>query len=86
MNSSESPGADAVPRRRRFRLRSRLALSAIGLAVAAHLFVLYKISAHVTLSAELLAWAAIVLLVKHLGLFGSAYTLYRRRLRRKQLQ
>ncbi len=85
MSASETSGGEPSRQPRRHGLRILIALSASGL-VAAHMFVLYRVSTHVTVSAGLLAAGAIVLCVKHLGLFGSAYRLYRSRFQRKQLQ
>jgi len=83
MSAIDSPGAEASRKPRQLSLPAAIALPAIGLLVAAHLFVVYKVSAHLTIPAGLLAGVAVVLLVKHLGLFGSIYALYRSRFRRQ---
>jgi hypothetical protein len=50
----------------------------VGL-LASHGVILYYVSSHVALSAAALAGAAILLVMKHVGLFGQLFALIRRR-------
>ena len=63
------------------RLRMRLWMVLVGVAVliAGHGIVLYYVSSHAALSAGVVAGVVIVVVVKHLGLVGPLYALFRRR-------
>jgi O-antigen ligase len=62
--------------------RSR-SLWLVGLAavvlIAAHLFPLYYLLSHKVLSASVVAGLLLVVLIKHLGMIGPVYALFRRR-------
>src|SRR6266700_2138327 len=63
-----------------------VALVAIML-VAGHGIILYYASSHLALSAGLISGVVLLIVIKHLGLLGSAYALFRRRVmtgRKKQ--
>lgn len=47
--------------------------------LAGHGVILYYVSSHVMLSAAVLSGAVILLVVKHVGLLGPLYALFRRR-------
>jgi hypothetical protein len=52
----------------------------VGL-LAGHGVILYYVSSHVALSAAALSGVVILLVMKHVGLFGQLYALIRRRRR-----
>jgi len=56
---------------------------AVIILIAGHGIVLYYFSSHVALSTAVVSAVIILVLIKHLGLLGSAYALFRRRARRK---
>jgi hypothetical protein len=66
-------------------LRSRLRMLPVLLPallvglLAGHGVILYYVSSHVPLSAAVLSGAAILLVMKHVGLFGQLYAVIRRR-------
>jgi hypothetical protein len=66
----------------RSRLRMLSALL-VGL-LAGHGVILYYVSSHVALSAAALSGAVILLVMKHVGLFGQLYALIRRRRSRNE--
>ncbi len=47
--------------------------------IAGHGVILYYVSSHVMLSAAVLSGAIILLVIKHVGLLGPVYALFRRR-------
>lgn len=49
------------------------------LLLVGHGVILYYVSSHVTLSAAVLSGAIILLVIKHVGLLGPLYALFRRR-------
>jgi membrane protein YdbS with pleckstrin-like domain len=49
------------------------------LLLAGHGVILYYVSSHIMLSAAALSSAIILLLMKHVGLLGQVYALFRRR-------
>lgn len=51
--------------------------------LAGHGVLLYYVSVHVTLSAAVLSGAIVLLVLKHVGLLGPVYALFRRRRSRK---
>jgi hypothetical protein len=55
----------------------------VGL-LAGHGVILYYVSSHVALSAAALAGAVILLVMKHVGLFGQLYALFLRWLSRNE--
>ena len=66
--------AHRLPRGRAWTL-----LVLIVVLLAAHGVVLYYVSSHVVLSAAVLWGAIILLLIKHVGLLGPVFALFRRR-------
>jgi hypothetical protein len=61
--------------------RSRLRILpvlVVGL-LAGHAIILYYVASHVALSAAALSGAVILVVIKHVGLFGQLYALIRRR-------
>ena len=54
-------------------------LMAVVLLIAGHGIVLYYFSSHAMLSASVVAGIVVVAVLKHLGVFGSLYALWRRR-------
>lgn len=67
-------------------VRSRLLMLPVLLVglLAGHGVILYYVSSHVVLSAAALSGAAILLVMKHVGLFGQLYALIRRRRSRNE--
>jgi hypothetical protein len=57
-------------------------LSGGVLLIAAHVVVLRHAVAHVRLSREMLAIVIVLVVLKHLGVFGPVYAIVRRRFRR----
>ena len=55
---------------------------AVIILIAGHGTVLYYFSSHVALSAAVVSAVIILVVIKHLGLLGSAYALFPRRARR----
>lgn len=55
----------------------------VGL-LAGHGVILYYVSSHVALSAAALSGAVILLVMKHVGLFGQLYALIRRQRSRNE--
>ena len=53
--------------------------------IAAHGVILYYFSSHLALSAAVVSGAIILAVIKHLGLLGLVYALFRRRARRKPM-
>jgi len=53
-----------------------LVLAAVLLAL--HVFVLYRVSSHLKLTAAVLAAAVVLVVVKHVGLLGPLHALFRR--------
>jgi hypothetical protein len=64
-------------------VRSRLRMLPVLLVglLAGHGVILYYVSSHVALSAAALSGVVILLVMKHVGLFGQLYALIRRRRR-----
>jgi hypothetical protein len=56
----------------------------IGL-VAGHSVVLYYVQSHTALSAGVVAGVIVLIVIKHLGLLGPLYALFRRRAARRSL-
>lgn len=67
-------------------VRSRLRVLPVLLVglLAGHGVILYYVSSHVALSAAALSGAVILLVMKHVGLFGQLYALIRRRRSRNE--
>jgi hypothetical protein len=67
-------------------MRSRLRILPVLLVglLAGHGVILYYVSSHVALSAAALSGAVILLVMKHVGLFGQLYALIRRRRSRNE--
>jgi len=70
--------------RRHSPLRARAWMLAVGviILIAGHGVILYYFASHVTLTAAVVSGAVILLVIKHLGLLGSVYALFRWRARR----
>jgi membrane protein YdbS with pleckstrin-like domain len=66
------------PRLRRWTLL--VPVGVIGLVV--HSVVLYYVLSHTALSAAVVSGVIVLIVIKHLGLFGPLYTLFRRHSRR----
>ena len=66
------------------RLRARGWMLPVGVVIliAGHGIVLYYFSSHVALSAAVVSGVIILVVIKHLGVLGSTYALFRRRARR----
>jgi hypothetical protein len=60
-----------------------IALTVAVVLIAGHGVILYYVSSHMALSAAIAGVIALVV-VKHLGLFGSLYALVRKALRRQR--
>ena len=56
---------------------------AVIILIAGHGIILYYFSSHVALSAAVASGVIILVVIKHLGLLGPVYALFRRRARRK---
>jgi hypothetical protein len=67
------------------RLLTRTLMLPVGIVVliAGHGIMLYYVSAHTALSATVVSGVIILVVIKHLGLFGPLYALFRRRSRPK---
>jgi hypothetical protein len=67
-------------------VRSRLRMLPVLLVglLAGHGVILYYVSSHVALSAAALSGVVILLVMKHVGLFGQLYALIRRRRSRNE--
>ena len=65
--------------------RGRIWLIAVIALVllAGHGFILYTASKHLALSAGLVGGVAVLIIVKHLGLLGPVFALFRRRRRQR---
>ena len=70
----------------RNRLRIRMLPALLVGLLAGHGAILYYVSSHVALSAAALVGAVILLVMKHVGLFGQLYALIRRRRSQSQLE
>ena len=66
---------------RRLLTRSGISLIAVAILIAGHGIVLYFVSSHTTLSAAVLSSVIILVVIKHLGLLGALFALFRRRSR-----
>jgi hypothetical protein len=65
------------------RMRSWMLLVPVGVVVlATHSVVLYYVLSHAALSAAVVSGAIVLVVIKHLGLLGPLYALFRRRPRR----
>ena len=54
------------------------------LLIAGHGFILYYASSHMALSAGIVAGVVLLVVIKHLGLLGSAFALLRQHRRKQQ--
>jgi membrane protein YdbS with pleckstrin-like domain len=66
---------------RRLLTRPWILLMAVAILIAGHGIVLYYASSHTTLSAAVLTSVIIFVVIKHLGLFGALFALFRHRSR-----
>ena len=67
----------------RLRARAWMLPLAVIILIAGHGIILYYFSSHVALSTAVASAVIILVLIKHLGLLGSAYALFRRRRARR---
>jgi len=69
--------------RRHSPVPARAWMLALGVVIliAGHGIVLYYFASHVTLSAAVVSGAIVLVVIKHLGLLGRVYALFRRRAR-----
>ena len=69
------------------RLRARAWMLMVGVItlIAAHGVILYYFSSHMALSAAVVSGVIILVVIKHLGLLGPVYALFRRRARRRPM-
>ena len=58
--------------------RAGVLLVLVAVLLAAHVFALYQVSSHLKLTAAVLAAIVVLLVVKHVGLLGPLYALFRR--------
>ena len=70
--------------RRHSPLRARAWMLAVGviILIAGHGIILYYFASHVTLSTAVVSGVIILVVLKHLGVLGPLYALFRRRARR----
>lgn len=66
---------------RRLFMRPGISLIAVAILIAGHGIILYFVSSHTTLSAAVLSSVIILVVIKHLGLLGALFALFRRRSR-----
>lgn len=66
-----------------YHLRILTLLAGAVLLIAGHGFILYYISSHIALSATAVSGVVILMVLKHLGMLGPLYALFRRRSRPK---
>ena len=64
----------------RFTMKLSWMLPVLLILIAAHAFIFYRIASHLTL---ILAVGLVIVLVKHLELFGGIYAMWRRRSRQQ---
>ena len=67
---------------RRLRGRAGMLPLAVVILIAGHGILLYYFSSHVALPMAIVSGVTILMLIKHLGLLGPVYALFRRRARR----
>jgi hypothetical protein len=73
----------AMTRHSRPRARAWMLMAGVITLIAGHGIILYYFSSHIALSAAVVSGVIILFVIKHLGLLGPVYTLFRRRARRK---
>ncbi len=62
------------------RIRHWILLVLVGvIGLAVHSVILYRVLPHTALSAGVVSGAIVLIVLKHLGLFGPLYALFRRR-------
>jgi hypothetical protein len=64
------------------RMLAWILLVGVIILIAGHGIFLYYISSHMALSAAVVSGVIILVVIKHLGLLGPLYILFRRRFRR----
>jgi len=74
---------EAMKGHSRLRGRAWLLLVGVIILIVGHGIVLYYVSSHVALSAAVVLGVIILVVIKHLGLLGPLYALFRRSARRK---
>jgi hypothetical protein len=85
VNTLGTPAASSTrPTRTRGARRLALLVAVVVLLLGGHAFLLYKVSVHAAVSAVALTILLTLVTIKHLGLVGSLYGLYRRRLRQNE--
>ena len=62
-------------------MRAQLIVAAVVGLIIGHAAILYFFSTHLTASAAVLSGTAVLLILKHAGLFGTLYARFRRRSR-----
>jgi membrane protein YdbS with pleckstrin-like domain len=65
----------------RLNIRLWMALVGVVVLIAGHGIILYYVSSYTALSAAIVSGVILLVMVKHLGLLGSLYALFRRRSR-----
>ncbi len=63
-----------------------MALAGVVVLIAGHGIILYYVSSHAGLSAAVIAGVVVLIVVKHLGLLGPLYVLFRRRSRTRGIK
>jgi len=76
---------EAMTRHGRLRARAWMLMVGVITLIAAHGVILYYFSSHLALSAAVVSGMIILVVIKHLGLLGPVYALFRRRARRKPM-
>jgi hypothetical protein len=66
----------------RLLMRTLLLSIAAAVIIAGHGFILYYVSSHMALSATAISGLIILLVIKHLGLLGPLYAVFKRHSRR----
>jgi len=66
----------------RLPLRPWMVLVGVVVLIAGHGIIVYYVSSHVALSVTVMAGLTLLVVIKHLGLLGPLYALFRRRSRR----
>jgi hypothetical protein len=62
--------------------KPRILLAGMGILLAGHGIILYYVSSHTAVSAAVVSGVIVLIVIKHLGLLGPLYALFRRRANR----
>ena len=76
---------EAMTRHSRLRARAWMLMAGLITLIAGHGIILYYFSSHMPLSAAVVSGVIILVVIKHLGLLGPVYALFRRRARRRPM-